>query len=471
MKTTLPYFLLGILLLMGAISIPREQKPALARPNILFIAVDDLRPELNFYGARHIKSPNLDKLAGESLVFDRAFCNVPVCGASRTSLLTGTRPTRYRYLNAATRKDTDNPTATSLPKIFKENGYTTISNGKIYHHANDDAAAWDEIWRSKLPNHTLEANRPAPVNGQGNTRGMPYENLNVADDAYPDGDLANKAIADLKKLKGSQKPFFLALGFQKPHLPFSAPKKYWDLYDINTIQLPPSYAQPTTTPKQAFHNYGELRQYETVPKKGHLSEDMSRTLIHGYYASVSYIDAQIGRILEELAAQGMAENTIVVLWGDHGWNLGDHMLWCKHCTFATSLKTPLILKVPGQTKGQRTSAIAEYVDIYPSLCELAGIKAPDNLEGESLVPLLKGKERKKDYAVSKFADATTLIKGNHFYTEWVDNKGEAYARMLFDHTNDPLELNNLAEKESHREIVVKLAKELREKWGKDYLSK
>ncbi|MBU1823277.1 MAG: sulfatase, partial [Bacteroidetes bacterium] len=421
--------------------------------------------------ARHIKSPHLDKLAGESLVFDRAFCNVPVCGASRTSLLTGTRPTRHRYLGHDTRKDSDNPTATSLPRLFRENGYTTISNGKVYHHANDDVAAWDEIWRSKLPNHALPANRPAPVNGKGNIRGMPYENIEVADDAYPDGDLANKAINDLKKLKGSQKPFFLALGFHKPHLPFSAPKKYWDMYDINSIQLPQSYVQPTSTPRQAFHSYGELRNYESVPKKGHLDPDMARTLIHGYYASVSYVDAQIGRVLQELTDLGMAENTIVVLWGDHGWNLGDHMLWCKHCTFATSLKTPLILKVPGQTKGQHTAAIAEYVDIYPSLCELAGIKAPGNLEGESLVPLLQGKARKKDYAVSKFADATTLIKGNHFYTEWVDDKGVAYARMLFDHTNDPLELDNLAEKENHRETVQKLATELREKWGKDYLSK
>ncbi|MFC1766529.1 sulfatase [Planctomycetota bacterium] len=439
------------------------------KPNILFIAVDDLRPELGFYGADHVQSPHLDKLAAEGTVFTRAYCNVPVCGASRASLLTGIRPTRRRFLDAKTRKDVDYLEATSLPKLFKEHGYITMSNGKVYHHANDDASAWTEIWHSKLPGHALAANRALPPKQGEQTRGMPYECLDVADDAYQDGDIAAKGIADLKKLKAEQKPFFLALGFKKPHLPFTAPKRYWDLYDVNQISLPENYKQPASTPKQAFHRYGELRNYRTVPKQGPVSKSMAKTLIHGYYACVSYVDAQIGRVLTALDDLGLAENTIIVVWGDHGWNLGDHMLWCKHCTFESSLHAPLMIKVPGVTTGQRSDAITEYIDIYPSLCDLVGIRPPATVEGESLLPLLNGTSRAKDYAVCKFKDAVTLIKGSLFYTEWTKDDGQAYARMLFDHATDPLELDNLSEKEGYQKTVQQLSRELHEKWGDDFL--
>ena len=212
-----------------------------------------------------------------------------------------------------------------------------------------------------------------------------------------------------------------------------------------------------------------MRNYENIPKQGHLPEELAKELIHGYYACVSYIDAQIGLVLDELEVLGLAENTIVILWGDHGWNLGDHMLWGKHCTFESSLRTPLILKVPGKTKGEKTDAITEYIDIYPSLCELAGLQIPDQVEGKSFVPIVNGETSDKDWAVCKFKDAVTLIQGQLFYTEWVDDQGKAFARMLFDHEKDPLELDNLAEKEEYEETVKKLAIELREKWGKDFL--
>nr|WP_319509482.1 sulfatase [uncultured Draconibacterium sp.] len=439
------------------------------KPNILFIAIDDLRPELNFYGSNHIKSPKLDKLAAESLVFKRAYCNVPVCGASRASLLTGMRPTRHRFLDARTEKDHDVPEAISLPLLFKQNGYKTISNGKIYHHNPDDAEAWDERWfpEGNIRDYRLEENKQLTTKtGYGN----PYEISEGTDEAYFDGRIAKKGIEDLHKLKSDKAPFFLALGFMKPHLPFNAPKKYWDLYDKEKIELPKSYIQPNTTPTKAFHKYGELRKYVGIAKKGHLSDDLAKELIHGYYACVSYVDAQIGLVLEELEKLGLAENTIVVLWGDHGWNLGDHMLWCKHCTFETALRTPLLVKVPNKTKGQQTGAITEYVDIYPSLCELAGITPPNTIKGKSFAPLIEGKEVSKDWAVCKFKDAVTLIKDNLFYTEWTDDKGIAYERMLFDHATDPLELNNLAEHADYKETVHLLAKELREKWGKDFLN-
>jgi len=439
------------------------------KPNILFIAVDDLRPELNFYGANHIKSPNLDQLANESLVFNKAYCNIPVCGASRASLLTGMRPTRNRFITAHTSKDKQVPNAKSLPFLLKENGYTTISNGKIYHYNKDDVTAWDEMWQpDKLWSYALPESQEIRKNTK---RGLPFEVAEVHDSVYRDGKLALKVIQDLKKLKQSNQPFFLTMGLMKPHLPFTAPKKYWDLYDRNQIELPESYIQPKTTPKQAFHRYGELRNYENIPKKGHLPDDLVKELIHGYYACVSYIDAQIGLVLDELKRLELEDDTIVILWGDHGWNLGDHKLWCKHVTFETALRTPLIIKVPGKTKGTKTEAITEYIDIYPSLAELVGLEVPKTVEGKSFVPILNGEKPQKDWAVSKFKDAVTLIKGDLFYTEWTKDDGIAYARMLFDHKTDPLELDNLAEKPENKELVNKLSIELREKWGKDFLIK
>lgn len=441
--------------------------------NILFIAVDDLRPELNFYGADHIKSPNLDKLATQSLVFSRAYCNIPVCGASRASLLTGKRPTRHRFLNFSSRADIDAPQAISLPKLLKQNGYTSISNGKIYHQNDDDALAWDNIWfpDGNIRDYQLEKNIKINKDSSNlNGCAYPVENTDVGDATYFDGKIAKKGIEDLRKLKNNKSPFFLALGFMKPHLPFNAPKKYWELYDRDSIELPESYKRPDGTPKQAFHNYGELRQYTGVNKKGDLSESLAKELIHGYYACVSYVDAQIGLVLDELKRLELDDDTIVVLWGDHGWNLGDHKLWCKHVTFETSLRTPLIVKVPGKTNGQTSDAITEFIDIYPTLCDLTGLEIPVTVEGKSFLPIIEGEKSDKNWAVSKFKDAVTLIKDDLFYTEWTDDQGVAYARMLFDHKTDPLELDNLAEKPEYRDQVSQLAIELREKWGEDFLN-
>jgi len=446
-----------------------EKKPM----NIVFIAVDDLRPELNFYGAKHIQSPNLDKLASKSLVFDKAYCNIPVCGASRASVLTGMRPTRHRFINYTARADVEVPNVISLPKLLKENGYTTISIGKIYHKNDDDSLAWDKRWfpKGNIRNYQLEKNIKENVKANLAIGGVTaFENAMVNDTAYFDGKITQKGIADLQMLKDKNQPFFLALGYMKPHLPFNAPKKYWDLYDESKIELPQSYFQPTSTPKKAFHKYGELRSYGNIPKKGHLSEDLAKKLIHGYYACVSYVDAQIGLVLDELERTGLAKNTIVVLWGDHGWNLGEHKLWCKHVTFETALRTPLVIKIPGKTKGEKSNSIIEYVDLYPTLCELTGLEIPNTVEGKSIVPIINGKASNKDWAVCKFKDAVTLIKGDLFYTEWTDDAGVAYDRMLFDHKSDPLELDNLAEKIEHQELVVELSKELRQRWGKDFLN-
>ena len=445
---------------------PQETK----KPNILFIAVDDLRPELSTYGASHIKSPHIDKLASESLVFERAYCNIPVCGASRASLLSGIRPGRYRFLSYLTRLSEEYPGIASLPMHFKNHGYTTISNGKIYHHADDDSAAWHEVWRPKSKHSWRDYLLPENIERDtaNRSRGLPYEKAEVPDSAYLDGKTTLKAISDLQRLKEDGNPFFLAVGFLKPHLPFNAPAKYWDLYDSTTISLPPNYQRPETTPERAFHNSGELRAYADIPETGPVSPDMANKLIHGYYACVSYTDAQIGKVLAALEELGLKENTIVILWGDHGWNLGDHMMWCKHCNFESSLHVPLMVKVPGKTSGQRSENITEFVDIYPSLCELAGLPLPDHLEGISFVSDIDGAVREDDFAISKWYDGVTIIQDNYFYTEFLGEDHQPQDRMLFDHAVDELELNNLAEKDEYQDLTQQLHQKMVDNWGDEF---
>ena len=463
-----------IILLVLALSgcqTPRPNSTTEAKkPNVLFIAVDDLRPELGTYGASHIKSPHIDQLASQSLVFERAYCNIPVCGASRASLLSGIRPGRYRFLSYLTRLSEEYPGIASLPMHFKNNGYTTISNGKIYHHADDDSAAWHEVWRPKSKHSWRDYLLPENIERDtaSRSRGLPYEKADVSDTAYLDGKTALKAVADLQRLKQEGNPFFLAVGFLKPHLPFNAPAKYWNMYDSATIALPPNYQQPESTPERAFHNSGELRAYADIPEKGPVSEEMANKLIHGYYACVSYTDAQIGLVLTALEELGLKENTIVVLWGDHGWNLGDHMMWCKHCNFKSSLHVPLMVKVPGKTNGQRSKNITEFIDIYPSLCELAGLPLPEHLDGESFVGDIDGVVRENDFAIAKWYDGVTIIQDNFFYTEFLDEDHQPATRMLFDHTNDELELNNLAEEPEYQDLTQELHQKMVDNWGDEF---
>jgi iduronate 2-sulfatase len=436
------------------------------KPNVLFIAVDDLRPQLGCYGHAQMISPNIDKLAADGVLFNRAFCQSPVCGASRASLLSGIRATRDRsfkgYLHHA---DKDWEAPLPLPKHFSQHGYHTISNGKIYHHRDDGKGSWSEkAWRPSGEwggrGYLLEENlQVARANERG--LGPAYECADVADSAYADGKTADKAISDLRRLKRMDQPFFLATGFVKPHLPFNAPKKYWDLYDRDKIDLADNPYRPKDAPDAAIHSWGELRAYHGIPKKGPLSEEMARTLIHGYYACTSYTDAQIGRVLGELDRLGLRDNTIVVLWGDHGWNLGEHTLWCKHCHFQTSLRAPLIVRVPGLKGGIRTDALTEFVDIYPTLCELAGLPVPKHTEGRSFVPLMKDPNRPwKDAIHSRFHSGQSVRTDRYCYTEWTGKDGKVYARMLYDQKLDPDENTNISERPENAELVKKLAQRL-----------
>jgi iduronate 2-sulfatase len=441
------------------------------RPNVLLIAVDDLRPQLGCYGHTQMISPNIDRLAGEGVVFERSFCSVPVCGASRASLLSGLRPLRNRFVNYHSEVDQDAPDVVTLPELFKSNGYDTLSLGKVYHNHRDDLNAWSrEPWRA-LPEqrYLLESNRRIsegnwPEKGHGR-RGPAWEAADVDDDAYPDGIMASRAIGELENYAQAGEPFFLATGFARPHLPFNSPKKYWDLYDRLQLNLAPNPFRPQGAPDEALHNFGELRHYYGIPTTGPLPDGMALEMIHGYYASVSYVDAQIGRLLDALSRLGLEKNTVVLLWGDHGWQLGEHGLWCKHSNFQTSLRAPLIVKAPGVAGGKSSAALTEFVDIYPTLCELCSLGAPSHLEGISFVPLLHEPSRLWKQAVfSRFHDGDSVRTERYLYTEWKNNSGEIYARMLYDHRGDPGENINIAELPASRSVVERMSALLRSGW-------
>jgi iduronate 2-sulfatase len=449
----------------------KEKNQMPEQPNILFIAVDDLRPQLGCYGMEQIQSPNIDQLAAEGTRFDRSYCNIPVCGASRASLMTGLRPARNRFLTYFTRVDEDAPGILTMPKHFQENGYYTISNGKIYHHDDDDADSWDEIWHPKsssaswrdyaiLDNITQDTS--------GSSRGPAFERAELHDTIYKDGKTAEKVIRDLARLKESGKPFFLAAGFLKPHLPFNAPEKYWKIYD-GKVQLPNNNFTPENAPRESMHTFGELRAYADIPAKGPVSDDMAYDLIQGYNACVTYTDAQIGKVLVALKDLELEQSTIVILWGDHGWNLQEHGLWCKHCNYETSLHTPMILKVPGTKQVASTSQIVEYVDIYPTLCELAGLPLPLHLEGASFKELLFDENAKSDgVAVCQWYKGVTTIKNDHFYTEWIDDEDKMFTRMLYDHSVDPDENVNVSEDPDNADIIEEMSAEMRDNRAADY---
>jgi iduronate 2-sulfatase len=438
----------------------QENRAGRKRPNVLFVAVDDLRPQLGCYGHEQMISPNIDRLSSDGVTFLRSYCQVPVCGASRASLLTGVRPTKNRFLGYDTWAEKDLPGALSIAKHFKLNGYHTISNGKVFHHKNDCRDGWSEgPWRPKGSwlNYLLEENKKLVDQGS-NQRGPAYEAADVADNAYFDGMIADKGISDLSRLKAMDKPFFLALGFLKPHLPFNAPKKYWDMYKRQDIDLADNPFRPKGAPNAALHNWGELRAYHGIPAKGSLSDDLARTLIHGYYACVSYTDAQIGRVMAELERLRLRDNTVVILWGDHGWNLGEHGLWCKHCNFETSLHSPLIVRGPGIKAGVKTNALTEYLDIYPSLCELCDLPLPGHLQGRSFMPLLSNPNLPwKEAVFSRYIRGDSVKTDRYRYTEWRRKDGKIYARMLYDHSIDLVENVNISELPENKEVVSKLS--------------
>lgn len=451
------WFLYALLLIFAFDGSTQNQQPL---KNVLFVMVDDLRPELNIYGQSHVKSPNIDALASEGITFNRAYCNVPVCGASRASLLSGMRPTATRFLKYNASIDEAGSGTQNIVEYFNSRGYKTISNNKITHLKND-IKDWDEEW---YPADVSWRNYQDPQNKSLSVNKKPaaaYEMLDVDDSVYFDAQTADKTIEDLKQLKFDKSPFFLAVGFVKPHLPFTAPKKYWDLYDIESIQLPKQSTFPETAPKIANHKWGELRHYKDIPKNGPIGEHLAKTLIHGYYASVSFVDAQIGRVIKALDELGLRENTVIVLVGDHGWSLSDHGLWAKHSNFEVALQVPLIISAPEFPKNRKTNSIAELVDLYPTLCNLTKGEKPSHLHGNSLVSSLKNPDKiYKTTALARWQKGETLIEDNYFYTEWTLKSNRTH-RMLYDHSIDPDETVNLAELKRYSTLVDSMSRKLK----------
>ena len=445
------------------------------RPNVLFFAVDDLRPELGCYGVKAIKSPNIDRIAKRGMTFDRAYCQQAVCSPSRTSLLTGSRPDTTKVWDLVTHFRDAIPNVVTLPQHFRQNGYFVQGMGKIFHPGYDDERSWSVPWQTpKAPAYAMKSAPPVTDGGKPRQKDGPaFESAEVADNFYKDGMVADMAVSTLRGLKGKSTPFVLAVGFAKPHLPFVSPRKYWDLYDPAQIKLASNPFRPKDAPDYALTTSGELRNYVGMPASGPIPDHLARTLKHGYYAAVSYMDAQIGKVLDELDRQGLRQNTIIVLWGDHGWKLGEHGEWCKHSNVENDTNAPLLLSMPGmKNAGKHSRALVEFVDIYPTLSELAGLPLPAHLEGTSFKALLEDPERPwKRAAFSQYPRDKQLMgysmrTDRYRFTVWVgrDDHSRVDAIELYDHRTDPRENINIAQSPAGKELVDRLMEQWRRGW-------
>ena len=445
------------------------------KPNVLFIAVDDLRPEINASGSKLIKTPNLDRIAARGTTFDRAYCQQAVCSPSRSSLMTGRRPDATRVWDLETHFRKALPDAITVAQHFKNHGYYSQSMGKIFHGGFDDAPSWSEP--SQYPKATPYASPealkmiadPANIDKKGRARGPAVESADVPDDTFIDGKVARLAVATLAKLKQKEQPFFLAVGMAKPHLPFVAPKKYWDLYNPNDIYVPAYQKLPAGAPEFVGHNNSELKSYADIPNDGAIDDATARHLRHGYYAAISYMDAQVGLILDALEKEGLVENTIIVLWGDHGWQLGEHGLWHKHTNFEIAARAPLLISMPGQkAAGRKSASLAEFIDIYPTLADACGLPKPKDIDGVSLRPILDDADAKvRPVAISQYprSDAGKSLMGYSIRDDrwrlvlWRDRKDNSiHATELYDEANDPHETVNVATKAEHAEVIARLSK-------------
>jgi iduronate 2-sulfatase len=451
-----------------------------ARPNVLLVCVDDLKPLLGCYGDKIVKSPNIDRLAARGVLFEKAFCNQAVCSPSRNALTTGLRPQTLGIYDLPTNFRKGAPDAVTLPQHFKANGYRAEGLGKIFHvgHGNtNDEASWSvPHFSPKTITYALKENNPPESTREQalleskkeawkRPRGAPAENADVPDNRYGDGMIADEAVRRIEAAKAKpDEPFFLAVGFLKPHLPFVAPKKYWDLYDPAAFKLPELQKAPEGAPEFAPSSWGELRQYKDMPEKGPVTKEQALHLIHGYHAATSYMDAQLGRVLDALEANGFAENTIIVLWGDHGWHLGDHGMWCKHTNYEQAARIPVLVAAPGIAGGLRTQALVETVDIYPTLAELAGLPAPKQGDGRSFASVLKNPASStRDHAIHVYPRGEGLIgravrTARHRLVEWKKPREapETAIWELYDYEADPAETKNLATEQP--EVVAELRK-------------
>jgi len=447
---------------------------AAGRPNVLFIAVDDLRVELGCYGDTLAKSPNIDRLAGRGTLFTRAYCQQAVCNPSRASALTGLRPDTLRVWDLPTHFREYRPDVVTLPQLFKQNGYHARNIGKMFHNYRQDEyqgdpASWSVPARLHYGSHyddhpVVDGKPPADHATLDKT-----ECRDVSDEAYLDGRVAAEAVEALREMAEMEQPFFFAVGFWKPHLPFNAPKRYWDRYDRSQVDLPENPEAPVGVPPLALQDY-------RVDSKKTLTGDDVRELRHGYYAATTYLDAQVGKVLDELDRLALRDRTIIVLWSDHGFHLGEHGLWSKTTCFELDARVPLIVATPDHPGGQRAEGLVELVDLYPTLADLCGLAPPEDLAGTSLRPILEDPAAEvKDVAITQNPRPPycrgkdpkvmgySIRTGRFRYTEWRRfDDGRAVARELYDHAEDPRETVNVAERPEHQASVKRLAKRLDE---------
>jgi iduronate 2-sulfatase len=449
--------------------------PAAEKPNVLLICVDDLKPAIGAFGDPLAKTPNIDKLAARGVVFERAYCNQAVCSPSRNALLTSLRPQSLGIYDLATNFRLGKPDAVTLPEFFRKAGYRSQGMGKIFHagHGNrDDSRSWSvPYFKPKAETYAVAASKPPVVAGADRVaeadlpRGTAFERADVPDNFYADGQVADEAIRRLDAARTTpNEPFILAVGFIRPHLPFCAPAKYWDMHDRTAFRLPEYRNAPEGSPDYAMTTSGELRRYKNIPARGPMDDELTRDLIHAYYAATSYADAQIGRVLDALERNGLADDTIVVFWGDHGWHLGDHGLWCKHTNYEQAARVPLIVAAPGVAAG-RSPSLIETVDIYPTIVELAGLKPPSGLDGISQAAAVKHPATHiRDSIIHVYPRGADLLgravrTDRHRLVEWKKFGASVDSAIyeLYDYEADPLETRNLA---AEQPAVVRFMKGL-----------
>ena len=478
-RRTVPSLRAGAIWCAVALACGTAAAAAPSRPNVLFIAIDDLRPALGCYGDPLARTPHIDRLAAGGRTFLAAYCQQAVCGPSRASILTGLRPDRTRVWHNRHRIRDSLPDVVTLPQLFKDAGWHAQGLGKVFSgdRREDDPRSWSvpAVIRGK-------GMRNLVARGEGGGKGAPTEAADVGDDAYADGRLATLAIETLEELRG--RPFFLAVGFFRPHLPFAAPRRFWDLHDPAAFDL--DDPGPTAgAPEHAWPDHDELGGYAAVLHDERVTAAEARRLRHGYYAAVSFVDAQVGRVLDALGRLGLADDTIVVLWGDHGYSLGEAGHWCKATNFERDTRVPLVIRVPGMGRpGTPAAALVESVDIYPTVAALAGLAPPADLDGRSLVPQLEDPLAPgRDVAMSQFArpwspDAPVIVghslrSATHRYTRWIERAGGGVvAEELYDYGRLPgpgdgaapfVERVNVIDREEQAAVRAALARALDER--------
>ena len=472
--------ILGMGAVLSSCNCPDHGK---TRPNVLFIAIDDLRTNIGCYGDPLAVTPHIDQLALEGTQFNHAYCQQAVCNPSRASLMTGRRPDTIHVWDLQTHFRDFIPDLVTLPQYFKNHGYHTQCIGKIYHDPQEaqDKVSWSVP--EQLNVTTYEMKYATEKNLKGGIKpptsiwrhGPAVECSDLPDSDYIDGKVADQGIQALETLK--DRPFFLALGFRRPHLPFTCPRKYWDLYDRQDLAFPINPKAPQNVPSLAMHNWAELRNYLDIPDKGSLSPEKIAELRHGYYACTSFVDAQIGKVIKKLGKSGLRQNTVIILWSDHGYHLGEQNLWCKLTNFEWDTHVPLILSTPTQkSRGVQTNALVEFIDIYPTLAELCDLPISADLEGKSMVPLLNRPHQTwKKAAISQFPKpwgyswkpgvmGYSLRTKRFRYNEWIEWKTkQVVSKELYDHQVDAHETINMVAKDEYQKYLQDLSQTLHEK--------